>query len=144
MKKRLSAHPDRCRDCQACVLACSLVFEDRCSPYLARLRIDKDMHKYEFGMTICRHCDTPACEAACPTAAISVDGRDVAILDDGECTRCGACAQACPHEALFYSSAADRYLKCDLCVGRADGPVCVQVCPVQALEVVRVTGRGEE
>ena len=102
------------------------------------------MRKFEFDITICRHCEEPACEAACPTGAISIDSCDIAVLDDGECTRCGACAQACPHDALFYSPIDDRYLKCDLCVGRPDGPICVQVCPVGALELVSVPDRGGE
>jgi Fe-S-cluster-containing dehydrogenase component len=122
-----------CRGCQACQLACSLHHEGQCHLGLARVQVRKDMVHYTFDISICRHCEEPACVAACPVGAITLDERGVAVIDDGECTRCGSCAAACPYDAIFYSEAEDRYLKCDLCAGRAEGPLCVALCPVRAL-----------
>jgi len=130
---KVLARSELCRDCQACTLACSLLHEGACSPSLARLRVDKDMARYAFRISICRHCDTPECVTACPVDAISIDDRGVAILDDEACIRCGSCADACPYDAIFYDEARDRYFKCDLCAEREDGPLCVAVCPVGAL-----------
>jgi carbon-monoxide dehydrogenase iron sulfur subunit len=59
----------------------------------------------------------------------------VIILDE-ECNRCGACAASCTYDAIFYNEAQDRYIKCDLCAGREAGPLCVQLCPVEALTLV--------
>jgi len=131
--KRILARPEICRDCQACMLACSLYHEGECSLSLARMLVSKDMARYTFDIRICQHCDTPECMLACPADAISLDDRGVAIINDDECIRCGACMSTCPYDAIRYNEAADRYLKCDLCAGRAGGPVCVEVCPVEAL-----------
>ena len=43
-----------CRDCQACALACSLVYFGECSLELARLHIRKDMARYTFEIVLCR------------------------------------------------------------------------------------------
>ena len=141
--RRLYADAEACRDCQACTLACSLYHAGECNPGLARLSVAKDMAQYRFQIVICQHCDSPVCVEACPTGALSLDGRGVAILNDDECTRCGACAESCPYGAIFYAQAQDRYLKCDLCAGRAEGPLCVEVCPVGALMREGGEGNGE-
>lgn len=114
-------------------MACSLYHEGECSLSLARLAVAKDMARYEFHITVCRHCDLPECVTACPVDAISLGDDGIAAIDDDACTRCGACADSCPYDAVFYNAAKDRYLKCDLCAGRERGALCVEVCPVGAL-----------
>jgi carbon-monoxide dehydrogenase iron sulfur subunit len=103
---------------------------------LARLVVTKDMARYEFDIVVCKHCDEPDCMLACPSEAMVLDDRGVVIILEEECDRCGACAAACPHDAIFYNEPQDRYLKCDLCAGREQGPLCVEMCPVQALTLV--------
>jgi carbon-monoxide dehydrogenase iron sulfur subunit len=131
--RRVVAHNDLCRDCQACALGCSLAHEGECGLGMARLVITKDMARYEFNIQICRHCEHPDCADACRAGALAVDSRGVAMLDDAECTRCGACAEACPYDSIFHNAERDRYLKCDLCAGWDSGPLCVELCPVGAL-----------
>lgn len=123
----------RCRDCQACSLACSLAHEGGCGPSHARLAVRKDMARYVFGIVVCQHCVEPACLDACPTGALQLDGRGIVIMDEERCTSCGLCEAACPYGAILYQAADHRYLKCDLCAGRGDGPLCVAMCPVGAL-----------
>lgn len=130
---RIVAHNDLCRECQACTLACSLYHEHECNLSLARLQVIKDMARYEFQILVCRHCESPDCMAACPSEAIQLNELGVAAIDDEICSRCGACAAACPYGVLFYHEALDRYLKCDMCAGREGGAVCVAICPVGAL-----------
>jgi len=93
----------------------------------------------------CQHCSSPACLPDCPTAAITRDGDGSVQIDAALCTGCGACAKACPWDAIelarrpagtpspvggpFESVA----VKCDLCVGSGGGPACVESCPTQAL-----------
>ena len=122
-----------CRGCQACTLACSLYHEGECGPSLARITVTKYMSSHKFGIAICRHCDEPACVGVCPTGAFSVDRYGRVMLDEDDCSRCGSCVGACPYDAIFHNAAQDRYLKCDMCVSRAAGPVCVEACPSQAL-----------
>jgi len=133
---RIHVASELCRDCQVCILACSLFHEGQCHPGLARLRISKDMAHYTFDIHICQQCESPACLAACPSDAMHLDERGVVLIDDAECTRCGSCAASCPYDALFYYEAQDRYFKCDLCAGREGGPLCVALCPVGALTLI--------
>jgi len=132
-----------CRDCQTCVLACSLHHEGECNLGLARLVVNKDMARYQFDILLCRHCAAPDCMLACPSDAMRLDERGVVMILDDECIRCGACQSSCPHNAIFYSPDHDRYLKCDLCAGRAEGPLCVEMCPVGALTLADSETTGE-
>jgi len=59
------------------------------------------------------------------------------------CTQCGNCVDACPYQAIFYNEALDKYFKCDMCAGRAEGPLCVALCPVGALTLVNAQQREE-
>jgi len=133
---RIEVEPRLCRDCQACALGCSLYHDSVCSPDRARLTVTKDMARYEFDIRICCQCETPECLAVCPVGAMALDDRSVVIMDGNVCIRCGACADACPFDAVFYHEASDRYLKCDLCAGRVEGPLCAQLCPVGALKLI--------
>jgi carbon-monoxide dehydrogenase iron sulfur subunit len=135
-KQKIEVDAKLCRDCQVCVLACSLHHEGECNLGLARLVVTKDMGKYEFDIVICKHCDEPDCILACPSDAMVLNEQDVVIILDDDCNRCGSCAANCPHDAIFYNEAQDRYIKCDLCADREDGPLCVELCPVTALTLV--------
>ena len=136
-KKNIEVDARLCRDCQTCVLACSLHHERECNLELARLVVTKDMARNEFAIVICKHCDEPDCILACPSDAMVLDKRGVVIVLNDECNRCGSCAASCPHDAIFYNKAQDRYIKCDLCAGREQGPLCVELCPVEALTLVQ-------
>ena len=134
--RRIHVEDELCRNCQTCVLACSLHHEGECSLGLARLAIIKDMEKYECDIFICQHCTSPECVLACPVEAMQIDDRGVVLIVDEECDRCGVCAVSCPHDAIFYNEAQDRFLKCELCAGRDEVPLCVELCPVGALTLV--------
>jgi Fe-S-cluster-containing hydrogenase component 2 len=134
--KRIKSNNDNCRDCQACQLACSLYHEEECNPSLSRVLITKNMEKYTFNITICEHCDSPECVDACPSEALIIDDRGVVLFVEENCTRCGSCAEACPYDAIYYNEAQDKYFKCDMCKGREEGPLCTELCPVEALVLV--------
>ncbi len=142
--RALRADPEICRGCDMCVLACSLEHEDQCNPSLARLRVSKDLERYRFTITICRHCEEPACLVACPVeGAMERDENGVVSIIQDWCVRCGSCAAACPYDAIFFNDGQGIYLKCDLCRSREGGPVCAEVCPNCAITVVCAKG-GEE
>jgi electron transport protein HydN len=93
----------------------------------------------------CKHCENPACQAACQAGAISrVDGK--VIVDREKCIGCKSCVDACPFGAVSMAplgfalnidgtrrSVAN---KCDLCHGVEGGPACKRVCPTAALRLV--------
>lgn len=133
--QRLLVDAQACRGCEACVLACAVAHEGVSHPSLARLMVHKDMARFEFSIDYCRHCDDPPCLTACPSGAMRMDERGVVFLEDAACVRCGACAKACPYGAIFYLAGSDRYIKCDLCAGRPEGPLCVIFCPVAAIQL---------
>jgi len=141
--RAIQVQAELCHGCQTCMLGCSLYHEGQCHLGLARVRVRKDMARFIFDIRICQHCESPECLEACPSGAMSLDARGVVLIDDDVCTRCGSCAEACPYKAIFYSESEDRYLKCDLCAGRAEGPLCVALCPVGALTIEDAESGGE-
>jgi electron transport protein HydN len=99
----------------------------------------------------CRHCEIPACKASCTSGAISVKD-NVVLVDTKKCIGCKNCAIACPFGAVEVVETAEVQRdgsprrvanKCDLCVGVADSPSCVKVCPTAALKLVTEDDFGE-
>jgi Fe-S-cluster-containing dehydrogenase component len=142
---------DRCTRCGHCTWACA---DSHGSARLER-RGDKVMvtlKKADSAATTalllpsaCQHCREPACLDPCPTGAIRRDATGVVELDADLCTGCGACAKACPWEAIRMAPrppgsnsgatakmSAEIAVKCDLCRG-LDGPECVSACPTDAI-----------
>ena len=96
----------------------------------------------------CLQCPTAECLYVCPVDAIHTEARTGArYIDESRCVTCGRCATACPFPVsaeanatngehlgqvtrISYDAAKDTYTKCDLCFWRAEGPACVERCPV--------------
>jgi Fe-S-cluster-containing hydrogenase component 2/CRP-like cAMP-binding protein len=88
--------------------------------------------------TACYQCTDPVCMIGCPTGAISRPlGTTEVTINKDTCIGCHNCVKRCPWgniiEVPFHSPALNRDIelatKCDLCLGRAEGPACVQMCP---------------
>jgi CRP-like cAMP-binding protein/Fe-S-cluster-containing hydrogenase component 2 len=86
----------------------------------------------------CYQCSDPVCLVGCPTGAITRRmGTLEVTIDPQTCIGCRNCVKRCPWgnivEVPFASPTLKKDIelatKCDLCVGRADGPACVQACP---------------
>jgi len=135
-----------CLTCRECEVACSLYHEEECNPALSRIRIDFDDFVPGFPeIRVCKQCDWPACAYACAAIleepAIRIDQVTGArFIDQGRCIQCGACVRACPltpeRQVIFHKTENRKrvyFFKCDLCKDRAEGPVCVEVCPSGAL-----------
>lgn len=67
-----------------------------------------------------------ACAEACPEEAIS-EKNGVWLIDADLCTYCLACVEACPNQVMFIHPAAETPIKCTLC------GLCAEVCPRGAL-----------
>ncbi len=128
--KKIVLDEERCTGCAICELACSAAKEKGFNRGKARLRIERE-GPTSFGLRICQRCEVPACVMACPFHAVEVaDGLGIVVIDSQDCTGCGECVRACPHEAL--SQWPDRRVPacCDFC---AETPECVRACPNEAL-----------
>lgn len=127
---------EKCRACDTCMIACSMVHENgNCSLDNARLSIKREIADRLASITICRHCKKPECMSDCPCNAMSRDKTGMVIISREECQGCGNCQDNCPFGAIVYIKDKNIYQKCDLCKGISGGPVCVQVCPVGALVI---------
>ena len=141
----------RCTGCKTCVLACKdyrdlpagiafrQVYEyvggswDKGGDGLWR----SDAYAY-FVSSACNHCARPVCVQVCPTGAMHKDERTGLVsVDERRCIGCGYCALACPYRAPKVDRELGHSVKCDGCADRVAAglaPVCVEACPLRALE----------
>jgi Fe-S-cluster-containing dehydrogenase component len=87
----------------------------------------------------CQHCVNPPCLDACQDGAMSLSKSGVVVVNELVCTGCMRCVKACAFSPPRINMVRSRSKetrgarKCDLCSGRADGPACIQWCPVKCL-----------
>jgi Fe-S-cluster-containing hydrogenase component 2 len=141
----IQTDPKLCLTCRECEVACSLYHERQCIPTQSRVQVDFDDFVPGFPeIRVCKQCAWPACYYACAALyddpAMSIDPATGArYVDEAKCRGCGACIRACPltpeHAVLDFKKVSRKkvYFKCDLCRGRTEGPVCVEVCPAKCL-----------
>ncbi len=132
----IEVHPDNCRGCRLCEMACSFHHEQECSTAKSRIRIMKDSEWSFDCPRLCIHCAEAPCMESCPTGAISRDGATgVVAVNAASCVGCGDCIAVCPLQALFLNGESGTVFKCDLCGG---DPECVKWCSNDALVVKEV------
>jgi Fe-S-cluster-containing hydrogenase component 2 len=125
-----------------------LYHEDECNPSLSRIGIEFD--DFAPGLptiVVCKQCDWPGCVYACAARwedpAILIDVSTGARHVDAEkCRGCADCVRACPlmpeRPVIGFKKVGRKriYFQCDLCYDRPEGPLCVEICPGEALEYV--------
>ena len=61
----------------------------------------------------------------------------MALLITDECINCDVCEPECPNDAI--AQGPEIYVihpeRCTECVGHCDTPQCIEVCPVDCIEV---------
>ncbi len=128
--RRVILDLDRCIGCSSCRIACSRTHHSDLNLTQAKVA---DVAAFPGN---CRHCERPACEAACPKEAI-VKGKDGIVRRfPFKCIGCMSCVIACPFGAIQPSLLRNVTTKCDLCFTRLeDGlePACVSTCVSGAL-----------
>ena len=99
--------------------------------------VDKDIGiEWNFTRNACFHCTDAACEAACPTGAISKQANGAVTIDQEKCIGCKYCVNSCPFGVPKWKEADNKTFKCRLCQDRTVNglePACVKTCPTDAL-----------
>ena len=144
----------RCIGCYTCAVACKDWHDIEAGPakWMRIKEIEKGKYPdlyLAFLPSPCFHCAEPACVKACPVDAIIKRESDgVVVVNQELClgkTKCGLkCLKVCPWEAPQFGVEENAKMqKCNLCIDRLENgkqAICVDACPVYALEV----GRMEE
>ncbi len=98
----LTIGEDYCWGCMTCEVACKQ--ENGAADGVKLISVWKDGPRMlagkldlSFRVRVYRHCDDPPCAAACPAEAIAKRPDGIVVLDEGECTECRACMEACPY-----------------------------------------------
>ncbi|SHH56044.1 electron transport protein HydN [Sporobacter termitidis DSM 10068] len=151
MNAFVKGNPDLCMGCRTCMVACVV-------SHTGRHIFELDPDDYTFNPKLhmvktraisvpvqCKHCENPACMAACPQKCIHMEDGTV-FIDTENCIGCKACMEACPVGAIdmapvsgvYQPDGKERYVanKCDLCREQSGGPACIRVCPTEALKLV--------
>ncbi len=151
--------PTLCVGCLACEVNCSTWHASVGRSAMPRIRVlrtptvalRKEVSAFlpgraGFSPATCRQCPTPWCVPNCPTDGLRVDPKTGnRYINEAACIACGKCEVDCPVEwkgtlalrgqavsskRVTYDAEKDVFNKCDLCIGRDGGPICVERCPV--------------
>ena len=149
----------RCTGCRTCVLACK-DYHDHGTDLAFRMVLDyegggwtqapdgtlaQDAYAYHISLA-CNHCNKAVCAQVCPTGAMHKDELDLVWPDVRKCIGCGYCTMACPYHAPHIDQHLKRSSKCDGCRTRVAenlAPICVEACPVRALDFGEIVALAE-
>ncbi|MDI7258907.1 MAG: 4Fe-4S dicluster domain-containing protein [Thermodesulfobacteriota bacterium] len=123
--------PEKCTGCRICELICSLTRYGESNPKRSRIRVVKLERFFVDVPVACKQCPDPSCAAECPTEVLKKGADHIMKIDEGGCTGCGQCVEACALGAISIDPSTQTAIVCDLCQGE---PRCVQWCPTGALE----------
>lgn len=139
----------RCTGCKTCEMACRDAYQLGETPSFRRVceasggswAPDGAAWRHNvftyYVSVACNHCDDPVCQQVCPSGAMRKQEDGFVVLDSDRCIGCGSCAFACPYKAPSFSRELRVMRKCDGCRGRVAAgldPICVEACPMRALE----------
>ena len=141
----------RCTGCRTCEMACK-DYKDLSADIAYRKVYDYEgggFTQFEDGTCQatsfvyhvslgCQHCQNPACVQVCPTGAMHKDAETGLVSVNADvCVGCGYCHMACPYNVPTVDRSLGHSVKCDGCADRvAQGkrPICVESCPLRALD----------
>lgn len=142
--KVIAVHLDRCTGCKSCELYCATERGSNSKTLLqavqesplpqSRVRVEGSN---EVPVALqCRQCSQAPCLDSCLTGALTRDAESgIVVIQENNCIGCWTCTLFCPYGVIYPWPERKIALKCDLCL-YMEVPVCVDVCPTQALELV--------
>ncbi|MDR1713972.1 MAG: 4Fe-4S dicluster domain-containing protein [Coriobacteriales bacterium] len=130
MPKQLTLKPEKCVNCQTCVMVCSFQHFQKFAPTLSAVTVYDYEQEVVTVPVMCLQCDDAFCVNICPTGAMHHNAAGVAEVNYKRCIGCKLCMQACPFGNIGYSHSEGKIFKCDLCGG---DPMCVKHCAAGAL-----------
>ncbi|MDI6605253.1 MAG: 4Fe-4S dicluster domain-containing protein [Thermoanaerobacteraceae bacterium] len=160
------ANPNRCIGCRTCEIACALAHLEGnpLSEGTDDIQFNQRLNVIKTATVTspiqCRHCEDAPCANVCPVGAI-VRKNNTIQINNQICIGCKNCLLACPFGAIdfiteyvngkkniqenlkivensnMYNKERIIANKCDLCIDRENGPACVEVCPTNALRLVK-------
>ena len=147
----IAVHLERCTACRTCELYCatergsnakSLLQAVREVP-LAKSRVRVEGTNQLSVALQCRHCQQAPCIDACLTGALAREpASGLVVIQENKCIGCWTCTLFCPYGVIYPWPERKIALKCDRCL-HMEHPVCVDVCPTQALELVELENYEE-
>lgn len=142
--KVIGVHLDRCTGCKTCELYCAVergsnektllkAVQESPSPR-PRVRVEGSN---EVPLPLqCRHCLNAPCLNACLSGALDRESEtNLVVIREDRCIACWTCTMYCPYGAILPWPEREYALKCDRCAFM-ENPVCVEVCPAHALELL--------
>ncbi|MGD9006833.1 MAG: (4Fe-4S)-binding protein [Desulfobacteraceae bacterium] len=137
--KDIHVNVDKCTGCRACESACSAFHAEpkysSTNPAKARIRVMVD----EFE-------DVYLPIRAGYYSPVECTGRYAYTINGKTYTECGFCRVACPSRNYFIEPDSGLPLRCDMCEADPplEEPMCVHVCPADALTYTEREEEGEE
>jgi anaerobic carbon-monoxide dehydrogenase iron sulfur subunit len=144
--KVIGVHLDRCTGCKTCELYCAVERGSNAKTLLpavqesplpqSRVRVEGN-NQLPIALQ-CRHCLQAPCLDACLTGALAREAKsNMVVVQEDRCIACWTCTLFCPYGVIYPWPERKMALKCDRCT-YMENPVCVEVCPCQALELVEM------
>ncbi len=140
----IGVHPDRCTGCKTCELYCAAergsngktLFKAVQEQPVPRPRVRVEGADRASFPLQCRQCLNAPCLDACLSGALTRDPEtNMVIINEDRCIACWTCTLFCPYGVIYPWPERKMALKCDRC-NYIESPVCVDVCPTKALELV--------
>ncbi len=119
--KTIKVDADKCNGCRGCEIVCSAFHSEpkySCiNPAKARIQIITHRLKDIWLPVLAGEYTQAECA-----------GRDKYVIDGKEYDECAFCRASCPSRDLFKDPDSGLPLKCDMCEGEEEGPLCVRWC----------------